>query len=550
MNKLVAYFSMEIGIRSDIPTYSGGLGVLAGDTLKSAADLGIPMVGVSLIYRNGYFNQKIWKGNQIENFPFYDPANDMVELPERLHMKIDGHDIKLRAWKYELEGRKRKNTLLFLDTDLPENPEWYRSLISNLYGGNQYKRIVEEAILGIGGVKILDRLGIEPAVYHLNEGHGAFATLELIRKFGKRRAKQKTVFTTHTPVPAGHDVFDYDDVNTILNGSLPKDITDYAGLYNLNMTHLAINRSRSTNAVAQKHGQISKDMFKHLKTKIVHITNGVHPFTWTSDHFRKLFDRKIPDWKDDPTILAKMSKFLKDGTISMDDIRGARRRSNSDLIDMVNEIYDQELFAGSHEPFDKDALTLGFARRFATYKRGNMMLYDPERLAKIGSGKIQIIYAGKAHPSDVPGKNIISYIYDKMPELRGRINIGFIENYNMDIGRILTAGSNVWVNNPQRPMEASGTSGMKAALNGVPQFSTHDGWWPETKGKGGWTIGPQEGKVNDHNDSLSFYTELENKVLPSFEEGMDDKIVEAIENAGFFNTHRMIKEYQKKIWKT
>jgi len=544
----IAYLSMEIGFNPEIPTYSGGLGILAGDFLKSGADMGIPIVGISLMYRNGYFNQKIINGEQIENYPLYNPRRDMTKLEDAVvSVPIENREVQIVPWMYELKGNKSTIPLLFLDTHvyeegpkgekIPLNELWDEALTNNLYGGNHpYHRLAQEVILGIGGIKVLEKLGIKPEVYHLNEGHGAFAVLELEKIMGES-AVNKTVFTTHTPVPAGHDKFDYGLAHQVIGKELPSNIRKVAGKDSLNMTLLALNKSRYANGVAEEHGEVSRIMFPDHD--IDSITNGVHSYTWTSQRFQDLFDKYIPKWREHPEHLADVD------IIPDEELLDAHLKNRYDLVNFVNEhnCIDSK--------FDPNIPIIGFARRFATYKRGDLIFYDTNRLLEIAEGKLQFLFAGKAHPKDHGGKNLIHNIINKGNELKDDLNVGFIPDYNMAISSVMTAGSDAWMNTPVRPREASGTSGMKAAHNGVPHLSIIDGWWYEAQPMGGWNIGPEpcDFKLKDityKEDAHKLYELLEREVLSEIT-GIS-KLKESIKNASFFNSHRQMDDYMKKAY--
>jgi glycogen phosphorylase len=548
----IAYLSMEIGFNPEIPTYSGGLGILAGDFLKSGADMGVPIVGISLMYRGGYFNQNIIDGQQIENYPLYNPRRDMTKLENAIvSVPIANREVKIVPWMHELKGNKSTIPLLFLDThvyekdgkgnQIPLNKDWDEALTNNLYGGDhQYHRLAQEVILGIGGIKVLEKLGIKPEVYHLNEGHGAFAVLELEKIMGKE-AIEKTVFTTHTPVPAGHDKFDYGLAHQVIGKELPSNIKQIAGNDSLNMTLLALNKSRYANGVAKEHGEVSQIMFPDHD--IDSITNGVHSYTWTSQRFQDLFDKYIPKWREHPEHLADVD------IIPEEELLDAHLKNRYDLVNFVNEHNSID------SNFDPNIPIIGFARRFVTYKRGDLIFYDTNRLLEVAEGKLQFLFAGKAHPKDNGGKNIIHNIINKGNELKEDINVGFIPDYNMGISAIMTPGSDAWMNTPVRPREASGTSGMKAAHNGVPHLSIIDGWWYEAQPMGGWNIGPEpcDFKLKDiayKDDAYELYNVLEREVIPDIQDlkRYVQKIKESIKNASFFNSHRQMDDYMKKAY--
>jgi starch phosphorylase len=469
--RTIAYFSMEIGLDPAMPTYSGGLGVLAGDTIRSAADLKVPIVAVTLLHRKGYFHQRLdASGWQIEAPAEWVVEKLLEEMPPRTSVIIEGRTVQLRSWKYEVKGIGGfKVPVYFLDADLPENSEWDRTLTHFLYGGDSHYRLCQEVILGIGGVRLLRALGYDRIErFHMNEGHASLLTLELLdeeaRKAGRRRighedvekVREKCVFTTHTPVPAGHDQFPLDLVKRVLEHSgiifEMKDFFCCEGL--LNMTYLALNLSRYINGVAKKHGEVSRLMFASYV--IDSITNGVHAATWVSGPFEKLYDRYIPGWRHDNF------SFRYALGIPKDEIWSTHQEVKRRLIHQVNREIGGEM--------DVDVLTIGFARRATTYKRGDLLFMDIESLKGISSraGSFQFIYAGKAHPQDQGGKELIKRIFQAKEQLKPDVKIAYIENYDMEIGKMITAGVDLWLNTPQPPMEASGTSGMKSALNGVP----------------------------------------------------------------------------------
>jgi starch phosphorylase len=552
----VAYFSMEIGIDEKVSTYSGGLGILAGDTIRSAADLKVPMVAVTLLYRKGYFRQKLeTDGWQREESAAWVVEDFLEETPHRITVLVEGRTVHLRSWKYEVEGIGGSTVpVYFLDADLAENSEWDRDLTQSLYGGDEHYRLSQEVLLGIGGVRMLRALGHDNIrSFHLNEGHAALLTLELLDEAAHRAGRQsltqgdmdavrkQCVFTTHTPVPAGHDRFPVDLARKVIGTR--EDFFALDGILHegntLNMTYLALNLSRHINGVARKHAEISRLMF--AGHTIDAITNGVHAATWVSASFRELFDRYIPLWKKDNFSLRYAL------SIPREEVWNAHTHNKKRLIDSVN----RETGVG----MDENVLTIGFARRATTYKRGDLLFQDMERLRKISaeSGGIQVIYAGKAHPRDVEGKNLIKRIFRAKRALGNDIKIAYLENYNMTLGAAMTAGVDLWLNTPEPPMEASGTSGMKAALNGVPHLSVLDGWWVEghIEGLTGWSIGDEvvgKGEHRDHSlDAPSLYEKLEKTIVPLFyrdrERFMSVMVYSIAINGSFFNTQRMMQQY-------
>jgi starch phosphorylase len=559
-HQTIAYFSMEIGLLSDMPTYSGGLGVLAGDTIRAAADLKVPMVGVTLLHRKGYFYQRLDStGRQTEEPVDWAVDNFLTELPERVSVTIEGRAVAIRAWKYEVAGpRDFSVAVYFLDSDVPENADWDRTLTHYLYGGDSHYRLCQEVILGIGGVRMLRALGHrEVARYHMNEGHSSLLALELLDEESQRAGRpvpnrddvqivrEKCVFTTHTPVVAGHDQFPMTLVNQILGRQDVEDMKDVFCCGDvLNLTFLALNLSRYVNGVAKKHGEIARLMFAGYDVDA--ITNGIHAATWAAEPLAELYDRYIPGWHQDNSSLRSALGIAKQ------EIWQAHRAAKRALLQSVN----REMNAG----MDVDVFTIGFARRAAAYKRTDLLFSDSERLRGIADrcGGMQIIYAGKAHPQDQTGKEQIQRVFRARDQLRDKIRITYLENYSMAIGKMMTAGVDVWLNTPLPPMEASGTSGMKAAVNGVPSLSVLDGWWIEgcIEGVKGWSIGSADRKtavVSDHRqDAVSLYDKLEQIILPLYYHRRDDYLDvmrHAIAlNGSFFNTHRMLQQYVLKAY--
>ncbi|HXG52804.1 MAG TPA: alpha-glucan family phosphorylase [candidate division Zixibacteria bacterium] len=557
-DRWIAYFSMEIGLEAAMPTYSGGLGVLAGDTLRAAADLKVPLVGVTLLHRKGYFYQRLDpSGWQTEEPVDWVVEDFLAETPHRTAVVIEGRSVQLRAWKYELRGAGNFIVpVYFLDSDLPDNSEWDRTLTHFLYGGDQRYRLAQEIILGIGGVRMLRAIGYDAiSRFHMNEGHAGLLALELLdeeaRKAGREKieprdvevVRKKCIFTTHTPVAAGHDQFPLDLVDRLLarrEVHEMKDVFCCEGI--LNMTYLALNLSHYVNGVAKRHGEISRLMFAGYN--IDAITNGVHAATWTSGPFRRLFDQYIPGWQQDNFSLRYAL------SIPAEDIWRAHMRAKRSLILDIN----RQTNAG----MDVDVLTIGFARRAAAYKRADLLVSDLARLKEIASGgRLQIVYAGKAHPHDASGKESIQRVVRALQSLRGSVKGVYLENYDLELGKKLTSGVDVWLNTPQPPLEASGTSGMKAALNGVPSLSVLDGWWIEgcIEGVTGWSIGPKpagDEAKNHSRDAAALYEKLQDVVVPLFygnRNGFIDVMRHAIAlNGSFFNTHRMLQQYVLKAY--
>lgn len=548
----IAYFSMEIGVRSDMPTYSGGLGILAGDTIKSAADLSLPIVAVTLLTKKGYFRQDIdLFGRQHEHPESWNPSDFMQMMPQRAVVKIEGRSVQVAPWLYVVQSAAGgKVPMLFLDTDLPENSEQDRGITHHLYGGDEIYRLKQEIVLGIGGYSLLEQIGFEIKKYHMNEGHSSLLTLELLKKFKKniedvwdekhiwdsKSVRRLCVFTTHTPVAAGHDKFSYDIVEQVMGSEIvPLNvIKEYGGNEHLNLTLLALNLSKYVNGVAKKHKEVSKDMFPGYEIHAV--TNGVHSFTWTCEPMKRLFDKYLPGWANEPEI------FVRVGRIPDEELWNAHMEAKKHLIDYLN----RETQAG----MNYDTFTIGFARRATAYKRADLLFSNIERLLQIAEGRVQIVYAGKAHPRDEHGKKLIEKIFEMKERLKDKIKIVYLNNYNMELSLKIVSGVDVWLNTPLRPLEASGTSGMKATHNGVPNFSVLDGWWIEghIEGYTGWAIGPSpETPADPARDADDLYYKLDHIILPMFYENrhlwirvMQNAIGK---NAYYFNSHRMMRRY-------
>lgn len=544
----VAYFSMEIALSPALPTYSGGLGMLAGDTLRSAADTGAPMVAVSLAHRCGYFRQKLDSvGQQTEADVPWSPEATLPPASQTVTITMQNRELTIRAWRFDVVGVIGHIIPVFLlDTDVEGNDPYDRSLTDHLYGGDTYYRLCQETILGLGGVKLLHALGCEPDVYHMNEGHAALLALGLLEDQLKGAAlhtateqhvatvRRQCVFTTHTPVPAGHDKFGLDQTLQVLGRERSTALEATGCLHDnlLNMTYVALRFSRYVNGVAMQHGKVSQKMFPDYKVHA--ITNGVHAATWISDSLQQLLDTEIPDWRVDNQYLRSVYG------VAPERISACHHKGKQRLFDTVAKRTGTQ--------FNPRVLTLGFARRVATYKRACLLLHDPVRLAKIAQkiGGLQILYAGKAHPADVAGKGLIRDVFAEAAHLNsGFLKILYLENYDWDLGAQLTQGVDVWVNTPRRPYEASGTSGMKAALNGVPSLSILDGWWIEgcAESVTGWAI---EDAQTEAMEAESLYNKLEKGIAPLFSKPiawarMQQHCI-AI-NGTFFNTHRMLRQY-------
>lgn len=547
-SRRIAYFSMEVAADSRMATYSGGLGVLAGDTLKTCADLRIPTVAVSLLYKNGYFSQRLdeW-GNQREEPTVWKPSEFAHLLPVTVKVSIEGRGIHIRAWQYDIPGITGHCVpLLLLDTDFEPNTQQDQELTAWLYGGDQRYRLAQEIILGVGGVRMLRALGYTQLErFHMNEGHAALLVLELLNEretdWDFETVRTRCVFTTHTPVPAGHDQFPYELVQRVLTEPFPvESVQMLGGQDRLNMTLLALNISHYVNGVAKKHGEISQQMFPGYT--IDSITNGVHSRTWTSASFRTLYDTFIPGWVNDPFALRYAISIPKTK------IWDAHMLAKSQLIAEVNR--------RTGRAFSPEAFTLGFARRATPYKRADLLFADPSQLVEAAktTGPIQILFSGKAHPRDESGKDLIRRIFQVSRQFEEQVKVAYLENYDMALAQLLTSGVDLWLNTPLRPLEASGTSGMKAAHNGVPSFSVLDGWWIEghIEGVTGWSIGPLKTDIQtpeeiNRQDAQDLYRKLRAVILPMFYNDRDhwtEVMRQAIAfNASFFNTHRMVQQY-------
>ena len=548
--KTVAYFSMEFGCHESVRIYSGGLGVLAGDHVRSASDLGIDLVGVGLLYRHGYFRQLIDDGRQVAAYP--DAAFERLPLQQVGHVDLmDG--CSARVWEL-MVGRCR---ILLLDTDHDGNAAYHREITGSLYGGDSSMRIRQEVVLGIGGVRALQQLGIDIDVLHMNEGHCAFAPMELVRQRvaggqaldeAVEEVKAQTVFTTHTPVPAGHDRFDWSLVNPTLRSwrqsvgwpdgilmdrgrVVPSDLDEP-----LNMTILALNTSRAANGVSALHGKVSRRMFPGRD--IGHVTNGVHPLFWMAPEMQALLDRELPGWRENLHALPFWERIegLTDA-----DLAKVRRTLRARLAERAG--------------LDPDGLVLGFARRFAPYKRANLIFSDPERLLRLCDAGLQVVFSGKAHPRDTNGKALVAEVlkWSRSQAFRGKVV--FLEDYDIALGRLLTQGADVWLNNPRRPREASGTSGQKVVLNGGLNCSVLDGWWPEAyDGTNGWAIGkPQHYsslEEQDAADAEDLYRILEEEILgewgtPAWMDRVRRSMATGVPR---FNTHRMVGDYAQQVY--
>ncbi len=604
-DKTIGYFSAEFGLHVSLPIYSGGLGILAGDHCKEASDIGLPLVGVGFVYQQGYFTQRInGDGRQDPVYEPFDygtaPLEPVISRDSDgglLKVEVGGRVVHAAVWRVRLGSA----SVFLMDTNVEENESWDRELTARLYGGDQEMRIRQEIVLGIGGVRMLERLGIRPSAFHANEGHAAFMLLERIRVFvsngmsfndAVNLVRETTIFTTHTPVPAGHDAFPFQLVEKYFTGyweTLGIDREQFFGLGehpdgsggpNFNMTALALRLAGKCNGVSELHGRVSRSMWNSMwsdKTEdevpITHVTNGVHTPTWIAPEMDKLFSKYLGhDWlanHDNPTLWERIYD------IPDRELWQVHQRLKHNLFNFMRERVRQRWINETADPsrlltggtlLDPDALTIGFARRFATYKRALLIFRSLERLKSIFHDEwhpVQIIFAGKAHPADAPGRNFIHDIFQlaQNHNLGGRI--AFAENYDIHVAKHLVRGVDVWLNNPRPPLEASGTSGQKAALNGVPHFSVLDGWWYEGyKGTNGWAIEPSvpEGVSDDYRDEAdaeALYKVLESEVVPLYYDRDSDGIPrrwiqvvkEAIRTAApVFSARRMVKEYAERMY--
>ncbi len=549
----VAYFSMEIALESDVPTYSGGLGILAGDMLLSAADLRMPIVAVTMVHRHGYFVQTLDERGQQHELPdSWDPQKRLERVPATVTVEIEGRSVRVGAWCYELVGTTGATVpVLLLDTDFEENSPEDRALVGSLYGGDDRYRLAQEIILGYGGYGILEALGYVEGIttYHMNEGHSALLVAAAVERRMAARGtseidaddiadiRKRFVFTTHTPVPAGHDRFNRGLAEHVLGERRTRLVERIGAMHDglLNMSHLALHGSHYTNGVAMRHGEVSRELFGD--GDIAAITNGVHAGRWTAPAFADLFDSRIPGWKND-------NAYLRHAVgIAPAEIAAAHRETKADLLRLVRQRTGSVL--------DPACFTIGFARRAAAYKRGALVFHDLPRLRAIAErvGPLQFVFGGKSHPRDNDGKAVIRQIFEAAHELGDAVRVVYIENYEMAVAALIVAGVDVWLNTPRPPLEASGTSGMKAALNGVPSLSTIDGWWVEgcIEGETGWAIGDGDAHASDEADVAQLYDKLENVVMPLYYRDPDGyarvrRNAIAL-NGSYFNTQRMVEQY-------
>ena len=605
-NDLIAYFSAEYGLDEIMQIYSGGLGILSGDHLKSASDLGIPLVAVGLLYKNGYFHQKInaygeqeteFKNIDVSNLPITE-VKDAKKDNILVSVNMPKGTLYLKIWQVNV-GRVK---LYLLDSDVEENIEEYRGITSTLYGGNQETRIQQEIVLGMGGVKVLKILGLNPTIYHMNEGHSSFLILELINQIMQEKkvsfniakdiVSSKTVFTTHTPVPAGNDIFPLSLVETYFDGIWEKygiskneflkiGMAPNSEVENseFNMGILALKVAGKKNGVSKLHGAVSRELFAEVwpniiahESPITYVTNGIHTCSWLAPNLKKLYNKYlIPFWQD---MIYDDNVWKNVKNIPDKDLWDAHIDRKRKLLALVKDntaerlkrngyTYDQ--IAKIVSGLNPNALTIGFARRFATYKRATLIFRDLERITQILNDKnrpVQLIFAGKAHPADKEGQELIKFIHEisMKPQFKGKVFL--LEDYSIGMSRYLISGVDVWLNNPRRPMEASGTSGQKASVNGVINFSILDGWWAEGyNANNGWKIGTNADydnyEIQDNDDSESIYNTLEKKIIPSYynqnDKGFSNSWVNMMKESiittgGKFSTARMLVDYVQKLY--
>jgi len=549
----IAYFSMEIALANEIPTYSGGLGILAGDTMRSAADLALPFVAVSLVSRAGYFRQEIdAAGRQIEHPAQWDPGKWAAPLEAKIVVNIESREVWVGGWIYLLKSHMGGvEPVILLDTDFSENNAEDRQITHYLYGDDETYRLKQEIVLGMGGVRMLYALGFQIRQYHMNEGHSALLAVELLRRFAYSeedirpgesrydvpRVREMCNFTTHTPVEAGHDQFPYDLVRRMLGDAIELDeLKALAGADRLNMTQLAFNLSEYVNGVAKRHAEVSRKMFPGYRVHAV--TNGVHPYTWTCESFIKLYDAHLPGWCHEPELLVRADR-IPDAAIWE-----AHLEAKKHLIETIRT----RAGAGFHP----NVPIIGFARRMTAYKRPDLIFSDLNRLRAITERlPFQIVLAGKAHPRDDAGKHLIEMLHADIQQLREAIPVVYLPDYDMATALAMVSGVDVWLNTPLRPFEASGTSGMKAAFNGVPHLSILDGWWLEgcIEGVTGWAVG-EDGDAPGSNDAGFLYRKLEQVVLPLYYGYSGERAAwiavmkgAICKSASFFNSHRMLRRY-------
>ncbi len=548
MSLKIAYFTMEIGMKNSIPTFAGGLGILAADFMRSCADMKVPVGCVTMCWKHGYTHQEVAQdGTQSFRETDWEPEKELTKLDATVEVSIEGRRVKVGAWMLPIKSGKHVVPVFFLDTDLPTNSQEDRDITKNLYGGNLAMRIKQEVVLGIGGVRMLPALGHNDVKhFHQNEGHSAFLTLELLKEndFQDKEVRKLCAFTTHTPVAAGHDVFPYDMAWNIVGNMLPWHIKKIAGDDMLSMTMLAMNESSYTCGVSKIHGKVAADMLGN--GNIDYITNGIHHPTWTSPSIGRLFDKHIPGWKEQPILLKNAI------SIPNEDLWKAHQANKKALC--------VEIEKKTGKKFSPDILTIVAARRIVPYKQTELLYADMERLLSIAGGKLQIVHSGNSHPNDSFSQGVVKHILDRAKKYDGRISIAYVPNHSPDSASILTAGADIWLNTPERLKEASGTSGMKAAVNGGVNLSILDGWWAEAYAmdpESGWRIGSEmgHGSLEDmvKQDAEDLYTQLEYEIIPAYYAENKDAWIEHMKRSiallSHFNSHRSIEEYMRKAWK-
>ncbi len=545
----VAYFTMEIAPKEGIPTFAGGLGILAGDLMKAAADMKVPVACMTMCWQFGYLHQSLKPdGSQTYDQTTWKPEDHLKKLKETVQVSIEGRSVTVGCWELTLKGRSKGEVpVYFLDTNLPENNAEDRTITQHLYGGDQAMRIRQELVLGIAGIRMLRALGhMDVKTYHMNEGHCAFLTLELLKErgFNDAEVKKSCAFTTHTPVKAGHDVFPYDLAHKIAGDNLPWHIQKIAGQDALSMTQLAMTMSRYTCGVSQIHGGVARDMLQNPSVDF--ITNGVHHIDWASPDMVKLFDQYLPGWKEDPSVFSKAIEAIPDEALEKAHVSAKKK-----LFTYVKEEAGIEL--------DPNVLTLCSARRVVPYKRPELLYTNIERLRQIGGGKLQVIHAGNAHPHDPFSQEVIKHMIAHSKELEGAVKVVYLPNYRPELSKLLVSGADIWLNTPIRLMEASGTSGMKAALNGTINLSTLDGWWVEAydrDAESGWRIGPLASALDQEDtrkmDAEDLYTQLQYQVIDAYYNRERSRWLRRMKHSiallSYFSAERAVGEYLKKAW--